>query len=83
MRDVGEPLIPNFLADVRRGQPLTFQHLGMHAHDQDLFVVRAIEDADAPAFGQALDVAPHKVVVEVLPGWLLERENLASLRIDA
>jgi hypothetical protein len=55
----------------------------VHAHDQDLFVVRAVEDADAPAFGQALDVAPHEVVVEVFPRGLLEREHLASLRIDA
>src|SRR5215471_14988527 len=83
MRDVGEPLIPDFLADVRRGQPLATEDLGVHAHDQDLFVVRAVEDADAPALGQALDVAPHEVVLEVFPRGLLEREHLASLRIDS
>ncbi len=55
----------------------------MHAHDEDLLVVRAVEDADAPALRQALDVAPHEVVVEVLPRGLLEREHLAALRIDA
>ena len=55
----------------------------MHAHDQDLLVVRTVEDADAPALGQALDVAPHEIVVEVFPRGLLEREHLASLRIDA
>jgi hypothetical protein len=36
MRDVGEPLISDFLADVRRGQPLASEDLGVHAHDQDL-----------------------------------------------
>src|SRR6516162_3799751 len=51
MRDVGEPLIPDFFANVRRGQPLASENLGVHAHDQDLFVVRTVEDADAPALG--------------------------------
>jgi hypothetical protein len=57
--------------------------LVVHAHDEDLFVIRAVEDADPPALRQALDVAPHEVVVEVLPRGLLEREHLAALRIDA
>src|SRR6516162_10246586 len=83
MRDVGEPLIPDFLANVRPGQPLASEDLGVHAHDQDLFVVRPVEDADAPALGQAPDVAPHEVVVQVFPRGLLERELLASLRIYA
>ena len=55
----------------------------MHAHDQDLLVVRAVEDADAPALGQAPDVAPQEVVVELLRRGLLERGHLAALRIDA
>ena len=28
-------------------------------------VIRTVEDPDAPALGQALDVAPHEIVVEV------------------
>ena len=42
------------------------QELGVHAHDQHLLVVRAVEDADAPALGQALAGAPQEVVVELL-----------------
>ena len=55
----------------------------MHAHDEDFLVVRTVEDADAPALGQASDVAPHEVVVELLRRGLLERGHLAPLRIDA
>ena len=55
----------------------------MDAHDEHLLVVGAVEDADAAALGQAPDVAPHEVVVEVLRRGLLEREHLAALRIHA
>ena len=54
MRDVGEPLVPDPLADERRGQLLPLQDLRVHAHDEDFLVVRTVEDADAPALGQAL-----------------------------
>jgi hypothetical protein len=39
IRDVGEPLAPNVLADERCGQLLALQYLGMYAHDEDFFVV--------------------------------------------
>src|SRR5262249_61924629 len=82
VRDVGEPLIPDSLADAPRRQPLPPEEFQVHAHDQDLLVVRTVEDADAPALGPALDVAPQEVVVEDFPRGLLEREHLASLLID-
>ena len=66
MRDVGEPLVPDPLADERRGQLLPFEELGMHADDEDFLVVRTVEDPNAPALGQASGVAPHEVVVEIL-----------------
>jgi hypothetical protein len=56
--DVNEPLIPDSLADARRGQLLPLEDVGVHAHDEDLLVVRTIEDTDAPALGQAFEVAP-------------------------
>src|SRR6516225_982158 len=67
MRDVGEPLIPDFLADVRRGQPLASEDLGVHAHDQDLLVVRTVslslpstsaERSNFPAIRSAAGDAP-------------------------
>ena len=51
MRDVGEPLIPDSLATLRGGSFCRFQDIRVHAHDQDLLVVRTVEDADAPALG--------------------------------
>src|SRR4030088_2210446 len=45
MRDVGEPLVPDSLADQRRRQLLRFEDLGMHSHDEDFLVVRTVEDA--------------------------------------
>ena len=51
VRDVGESLIPDSLADASRGQPLPPEDFRVHAYDKDLLVVRTIEDADAPALG--------------------------------
>ena len=45
MRDVSQPLVPDPLADERRGQLLPLQDFGVHAHDEDLLVVRTVEDA--------------------------------------
>ena len=83
MRDVGQPLVPDPLADERRGQLLPLQDFRVHAHDEDFLVVRTVEDADPPALGQVSDVAPHEVMVELLRRGLLERGHLAPLRIDA
>ena len=53
----------------------------MHAHNENFLIVRSVEDPDASSLWQALGVAPEKVVVEILRRGLLERENLAALRI--
>ena len=60
---------------------LVFQ--AMDADDEYLFIVRAVEDADAPAFGHTFHVAPQEVVVEFLRGRLFERIHLAALRVHA
>src|SRR5262249_39487375 len=81
--DVLEPL----LLDARRhkplGQHLALEQFGMHAHHQDLLVVRAVEDADPPARRQPPRAAPEKVVVKLLGARCLERMHLAAYRIDA
>ena len=38
----------------------------MYPHYENLFIVRPIENADPAALGKTLDVAPEKVMVEVL-----------------
>src|SRR5215471_17233104 len=83
MRDVDQPLTPQALTDGLWGQLLSFEDIRVHAHDEDLLVVRAVEDANVPALGQALDIPPQKVMAEVLRRRLLEGEHLAALRIDA
>src|ERR1700675_1534087 len=55
----------------------------MHAYDQNFLIVRTIEDADVTAARQDLAGTPQVVVIEFLRRWLLERVDLASLRIDA
>ena len=54
----------------------------MDAHDEDLLVVRAVEDADVAALGQLPLVAPQEVVVELLRRRDLEAADLDALRID-
>jgi hypothetical protein len=53
----------------------------MHAYNEDLLIIGSIEDPDPSPLGQTLDVAPQKIVIEILRRGLLERENLAALRI--
>src|SRR5262245_23101839 len=81
VRNVEESLIPDAFAHERWRQLLSLQNMLMHAHHEDLFVVRSVENPDSSPLGQALDVTPEKVMIEVLPRWLLERENLAALWI--
>jgi Tat protein translocase TatC len=65
----------------RRRQLLACQDLLVHTCDEDLLVVRPVEDPDAAALRKAPLTAPQEVVVELLLGWLLEGEHLASLRV--
>ena len=55
----------------------------MHLDDQHFFVVRAVEDADPAPLGQRLHAPPEEVVVQLFGRRLLERIDLAALRIDA
>src|SRR5665213_2448836 len=58
------------------------QKLGMDAQDQHLLVVRPVEYADLAALGQRAGGAPKEVVLQFLPGRMLEAEYLAALRVD-
>ena len=55
----------------------------MDPRHQAFLVIGAIEDADTAALRQRDRAAPHEVVVEFVRRRLLERGDLAALRIDA
>ena len=65
------------------GNVLSEQQLRMHAHNQHLFVVRAVKNADPPALRKAARRAPKKVVIQLFGARLLKAKHLAALRIDA
>ena len=53
----------------------------MNANDQHFFVVRAIEDADAPTLRQPANGPPKIIVIEFFSRRLLERGHFAALGI--
>jgi hypothetical protein len=55
----------------------------MHPRHQAFLIVGAIEDADVTALRQRDHAAPHEVVIELQRARLLERGDLAALRVDA
>src|SRR5581483_7206467 len=83
MPDVAGALLPDAARDQPGRNPLVVEELRVHAHDDQFLVVRAIEDADPPAFGKRADRAPQVVVVELLHRRLLERMDLAPFGVDA
>src|SRR5512134_2104582 len=81
--DVLEALAPDALAYQLLRQLLPCQQRLVDSHHQNLLVVGAVEDANAPALGQMLHAAPQVIVVEVLRRGRLERCHLHALRVDA
>ena len=71
-----------FVIDLPR-QLLFLEDLGVHAHDEDLLVVRTVEDADPAPLGKRLVRPPEEVVIQLLGRRPLEREDLAPLGVDA
>ncbi len=54
----------------------------MHADDQHLLVIGAVEDADPPAFRQIARGAPEKIVFQFCGAGMFETEYLAALGVD-
>jgi hypothetical protein len=46
VRDIGKPLVPYALPNKRLGQLLLLQDLLVHAHNQDLLIIGAVEYPD-------------------------------------
>lgn len=82
VREIAESLVPDALAHQRRMQLLLLQDVLVHAHNEHFLVVRSVENTGPSTLGQALGITPEKVVIEIRPRRLLERENLAALGID-
>src|ERR1041385_3178572 len=81
--DILEALIPDLARYQLRRQFLRLEKLALHPHDEHVFVVRAVEDADAPALRQRAGRPPEEVVIELFGARRLERIDVAALRIDA
>ena len=64
--DVFEAFTPDVLGDDLARQLLAREDVLVHADDQCLLVVRAIEDADVAAPRQRARRAPQKIVIELL-----------------
>jgi len=62
--DVLEALVPNLVGDKFRRQLLRAQKFRMHAYRGRLFVIAAIEDADAAALRQTPHAAPKIIMIE-------------------
>ncbi len=75
------------MEDVLGDQPgrklLLVQQFRMHPRHQAFLVIRAIEDADAAPLRQRNRAAPHEIMIEFVRGRLLERMDVAALRVDA
>ena len=81
--DLAVAALPHLGARGLRRKLLAVEVLGVHAHGEHLLVVGAVEDADLAARRQALGVAPHEVVIQLLGGRDLEAVDPDALRVDA
>ena len=59
------------------------EQFGVDAHDEDVFVIAAVEDADVAAIGKDLEAAPEIIVIELLGRGSLKGIDLAALWVDA
>src|SRR5437763_2501623 len=62
---------------------LAVKHLRVHADDQHLLVVRAIEDPNLAAGRKLATAAPEEVVIELLLGWAVQAVHPHALRVHA
>src|SRR5579872_5275048 len=60
-----------------------FKYFWMHLCYQHFFIIGAIEYANSSSLRQANYSSPQKIMFEFLQTWMLEAENLATLRVDS
>jgi hypothetical protein len=83
LADGAQAVVPDRLQVEFARYFLRGEYLRVHTNDQHLFVMAAVEYADAPAFRQAARGAPQEIMIEFLARWLFETEYLAARWIDA
>src|SRR5436189_6007265 len=66
----------------RLRQILRLQNSRVNADDQNLFVMRAVEDADLASFGECLLATPKEIVVELYGCRLLERHDMPAFGVN-
>ncbi len=82
--DVLEAMAPELRCrSAIRREILAREHVGVHARDDQLFVIGAVEDADAPAWRQRVRTAPQVVVCELVGRGHLEAGHVDALGVDA
>jgi len=70
---------PDTLIFHRGRELLAGEELGMNAHDQDFFIIGTVENPDAAARRQGLEIAPQIIVVLFLTGRSLETVDIDPL----
>jgi hypothetical protein len=78
-----EPPVPDVVVDHLGRQALLGETRGVHANDEHLLVVGAVEHADAAAPRERADAAPEIVVVELHVGGPAEGCDTGALRVQA
>src|SRR5271170_3706414 len=81
--NVFEALVPDVLGYERRRKHFGGKSLGMHSHDQHLFVIRAVEDADVAALRQMFGGAPEEIVLQFGLRRDFERVDLAAFGVHS
>ena len=80
--DLAVPPVPQAVVQTADGQFLRIREV-VNLRDQHLLVIRAVENADIPPFGQAAVDPPEVIVVKFLRRGLFEAADLYPLGIEA
>ena len=79
--DIVVPLLPQLFRGFSLWKMFGGQHVAMDLRDEDLLVIRTVEDADASAVGEGFRAPPQERMVQLFDRGTLERMDLATLRI--
>src|SRR5262249_48471516 len=66
-----------------RREPLSMEDLRMDTDNENLLIVRTVEDSDTSALRKTHGRSPEEIMVEILCARVFETEDLTSLRVHA
>src|SRR5438309_127252 len=85
--DLSEPFFPERLIDlvkaVNTRKMFSQNNLRVYPCDQDIFIMRSVEDDDLPFFGQLLIVSPQEIVFQLQCRRMLKTMHQYTLRTNA